>query len=145
MNTMLLKNSFIITGALLIPQISIVSYNLFFFIHNLIVYLGISIYYYLLIKKRKTKDPMLYSWLNDKNKSRDLVFNSLISFVKYSIVIIPLCFMVFNIIDDGNHALDKDSLLSITTILFLFIWLYSFLTNGYNTYQISRNIKGNTQ
>ena len=145
MNTMLLKNSFIITGALLIPQLSMVSYNLFFFIHNLIVYLGISIYYYLLVNKRKHKDPILYSWLNDKNKSRDLVFNSLISFIKYSIVIIPLCFMVFNIIDDGNHALDKDSLLSITTILFLFIWLYSFLTNGYNTYQISRNIKGNTQ
>ena len=145
MNTMLLKNSFIITGALLIPQLSMVSYNLFFFMHNLIIYSGISIYYYLLIKKRKHKDPILYSWLNDKNKSRDLVFNSLISFIKYSIVIIPLCFMVFNIIDDGNHALDKDSLLSITTILFLFIWLYSFLTNGYNTYQISRNIKGNTQ
>ena len=145
MNTILLKNSFIITGALLIPQLSMVSYNLFFFMHNLIIYSGISIYYYLLIKKRKHKDPILYSWLNDKNKSRDLVFNSLISFIKYSIVIIPLCFMVFNIIDDGNHALDKDSLLSITTILFLFIWLYSFLTNGYNTYQISRNIKGNTQ
>jgi cellulose synthase/poly-beta-1,6-N-acetylglucosamine synthase-like glycosyltransferase len=145
MNTMLLKNSFIITGALLIPQLSMVSYNLFFFIHNLIVYLGISIYYYLLVNKRKHKDPILYSWLNDKNKSRDLVFNSLISFIKYSIVIIPLCFMVLNIIGDSNHALDKDSLLSITTILFLFIWLYSFLTNGYNTYQISRNIKGNTQ
>ncbi|MGR6830970.1 hypothetical protein [Aliivibrio wodanis] len=145
MNTMLLKNSFIITGALLIPQLSMVSYNLFFFMNNLIIYLGISIYYYLLIKKRKYKDPILYSWLNDRNKSRDLVFNSLISFIKYSIVIIPLCFMVFTIIDDGNHALDKDSLLSITTILFLFIWLYSFLTNGYNTYQVSRNIKGNTQ
>ena len=128
-----------ITGALIIPLLSTISFNPLFFILHSIIYLSLSIYYYLLINKRRHKDPILYSWLEDKNKSRDLVFSCLIPFIKYSIVIIPFCFMSLAIIDDGNNALDKGSLLSITTNLFPFIWIYSFLINSYHAYKNSPN------
>lgn len=141
MNTILLKNSVIIVGAYLIPMIVTIAYDVSSIMSYAIFYPLLSYSIYVAAIGTKDKMPLVFQWLNDKNKPTDFIFNNIVSFFKISFVLFPLLYLLLLSLGYEQNNVNKDSLLEAIVSLSPVIWIYWLIVNAFFVYRKStRNL-----